>query len=85
MSVLIKGFLNWLKGLWESFIQKQKHIDQGRKEVLDEIEKQTEEFKNEAKKTGKTNTDLTVDDITRRLRERFNRATGVSGTTSSTS
>lgn len=85
MSVLIKGFLNWLKSLWESFIQKQKHIEQGRKEVLDEIEKQTEKFKDEVKKSGETNADLTVDDIADRLRERYARITaGVPGTPSNT-
>jgi hypothetical protein len=70
VSVLIKGILNWLKGLWDSFIQKQKHIEQGRKEVLDKI-KEEDAKTNEAIEKLR-NTDLTVDDALNELRDGYN-------------
>lgn len=37
IQAIVKGVLNWLKSLWDSFIQKQKHIEQGRQEVLEKL------------------------------------------------
>lgn len=66
-----------------TFFKLQKAKQEGREEVASKINKETEKFKDEAKKPR--NTDLTVDDVADRLRDRYRRSTaGVSGTTSNT-
>jgi hypothetical protein len=71
VSALFKAFLEWLASLWVRFIQKQKHIEQGREEVREEIRKETEKIKHEWETIDRT--DLSIDDALSRLRDRASR------------
>lgn len=68
VSAVVKGILTWLKALWDAFIKKQQHIEQGRQEVRDEINRETEKLKNEFETID--NTASSFDDSLGRLRDR---------------
>lgn len=70
ITAIVKGVLSWLKSLWDSFIQKQKHIEQGRKEVLEAIKEEDEKVNEAIEKLRNTN--LTVDDALDELRDGYN-------------
>jgi hypothetical protein len=71
LTAFFKALLGWLWSLWERFIQKEKHIEQGREEVREQIRKETESIKNEWQTIDRT--DLSIDDALSRLRDRADR------------
>ena len=69
-NAVIKAVLEWLTGLWDRFIQKQKNIEQGRQEVKQAIEKKEQEVDKELQKLR--DTDTSFDDAINELRNRSN-------------
>ena len=70
VSAIVKAVLQWLKSLVDSWIEKQKAVEQGRQEVLKKLEDKEREQDNALKELG--NTRPTDDDFANELRDGYN-------------
>ena len=73
LTILVKAVLEWLTSLLTRLIEKQKLIEQGRKEVIKAIEDKNKEADEELKKVGKAAANSTDDELADELRDGYNR------------
>lgn len=73
LTILVKAVLEWLTSLLTRLIERQKLIEQGRKEVIKAIEDKNKEADEELKKVGKAAANSTDDELADELRDGYNR------------
>lgn len=71
ISAIVKAILQWIKSLVDSWIEKQKNIEQGRQEVLDKLKQNDKEADEALRKIG--NSSLTDDELARELRDGYDK------------
>ena len=73
ISAFVKAILQWIKSLVDSWIEKQKTLEEGRQQVIKAIEEKNKKADEELKKVGKAAANSTDDELAAELRDGYSR------------